>query len=423
MNKQYYELINETLFSFKCDNGLQVYLLQKKDYYKTYGILATKFGSLYQKFKIDNQEYQVIDGAAHFLEHKMFEKDDYDVMDIFNRQSASTNAFTSFDKTAYLFNATDNVTQNINTLLDFVQDLQLSDESIEKEKPIIASEIAMYDDEVEWQAFFKSLNTMYHHNPVKIDIAGDKETIYQITKENLELYYKYFYHPSNMVLFICGNFDLEEVKQCVIENQLSKNFKELSYELIQPFEPYDVATPYDISYLDINKMRYTFAFKINEFIFTPEKQEIVMSFLTDLLFAKSANLFQDLINKQIITSDYEYNYTQDHTFNYAYNQLFFTCNDEDELTNYLYNYFKKDLRQEIKAEEFEAVKAKYLGDYLRIFNNPETIANTFISYHFLGYDLFNIIETIKNVTLDDLYQALKLFNLDFSTISIIKPKE
>lgn len=423
MNKQYYELINETLYSFKCDNGLQVYLLQKQDYFKTYGILATKFGSLYQKFKVDDQEHQVIDGAAHFLEHKMFEKDDYDVMDIFNRQSASTNAFTSFDKTAYLFSATANVNQNINTLLDFVQDLRLSDESIEKEKPIIASEIAMYDDDVEWQTFFTSLQTLYHENPVKIDIAGDKNTIYQITKEDLELYYKYFYHPSNMTLFICGNFDLGEVKQCIIDNQASKSFEQLSYELIQPFEEDDVNTPYDIKYLDINKMRYTFSFKINEFIFKPEKQEIVMSFLTDLLFAKSARLFQDLINKQIITSDYAYNYAQDHTFKYAYNQLFFTCNDEEALCEYLYDYFKQDLSKEIIPEEFEAVKAKYLGNYIRMFNNPETIANTFISYKFLDYDLFNIINTIKDVTLDDLYQALKLFNLDFSTISIIKPKE
>lgn len=423
MNKKYYELIDETLYSFTCDNGLKVYLLPKNDYHKTYGVFATNFGSLYQDFKADGKQHKIIDGAAHFLEHKMFEKKDYDVMEIFSKQSATSNAFTSFDKTAYLFTATDQVSKNVETLLDFVQDLYLSDESVEKEKPIIASEIAMYDDEVEWQAFFRSLQGMYHNNPVKVDIAGTKDTIYEITKEDLTLYYDYFYHPSNMILFVCGKFDLDEIEKVIKDNQNKKEFKQLSYELIEKPEPDDVVSPCLTSTMEINKSRVTFGIKINEYLFDSLKQDVIMGILSDMLFARTGVLFQDLINKQLISSNYNYQYNQDHIFNYAYLQLFYTTKDSDILIDYLYEYFKKDLSNDLIESEFEAIKAKYIGDYIRLFNSPEQIANAFIAYKFMDYDFFDIIEVVKEISFNDLKKALKLLNLDYSSISIIKPNE
>src|SRR5699024_10923918 len=137
----------------------------------------------------------------------MFEKEDRDVFADFGKQGASANAYTSFTKTAYLFAATNQVEKNVTTLLNFVQDPYFSDDSVEKEKGIIAQEIEMYNDQPDWQSFMGTLRALFHQHPVKIDIAGTVDSIQSITKDDLYTCYNTFYHPENMSLFIAGNFD------------------------------------------------------------------------------------------------------------------------------------------------------------------------------------------------------------------------
>ena len=156
------------------------------------------------------QEFiQVPDGIAHFLEHKLFEKEDGDVFQQFSKQGASANAFTSFTRTAYLFSSTSEFEKNLTTLIDFVQDPYFSEKTVEKEKGIIGQEINMYDDNPDWRLYFGTIANMYHHHPVKIDIAGTVESIAPITKDMLYECYHTFYHPSNMLLFIIGPVDAD----------------------------------------------------------------------------------------------------------------------------------------------------------------------------------------------------------------------
>lgn len=421
MNKIHYDLVNETLYEFKCKSGLKVFLLPKEGYYKTYGILATNFGSCNDKFILDNKEHEVISGAAHFLEHKMFEKENYDVMDKFSSQQASSNAFTSFDKTAYLFSATDNISLNVETLLDFVFNIELSKESVEKEKPIIASEIMMYQDDSNWQSFFQSLQAIYHNNSVKKDIAGSIESIYTITKEDLELYYHTFYHPNNMVLFVVGNFNVEEIKDVVLKNQ-DKEYPNYDFTLIKQDEPKEVKHSTLIKQMDVLKTNLTFSFKVNDYLMDPLKQDIALSLVLDLLFSKSSDFYLDLINNQIITNDYDFQYIQDVNNDFKIIQYDFIVNDENKLETYLNNYFNKDLVSLINEEKFNTLKAKYLGDYLRVFNSCESIANNFISHYFSGYDFFEMYKVIEEVSIDDLKLLIGLFDLKYSTITRIDSK-
>ncbi|MEG0283608.1 MAG: pitrilysin family protein [Erysipelotrichales bacterium] len=423
MNKKYYESINETLFNFKCDNGLEVYLLKKEDYYKTYALFATRFGSLNTKFNSNGKEHSVIDGAAHFLEHKMFEKEGYDVMNLFSAQQASSNAFTSFDKTAYLFSATANIERNIETLLDFVQDLELSDESVEKEKPIIASEIAMYDDDPDWQSLFQSLQALYHNNPIKVDIAGTKETVYSISKEDLFTYHENFYHPSNMTLFVCGNFDIDTIAQVIENNQNAKEFKKLEIEAINVEELNDIAHEFINKEMDVSDIKVNYSFKVNEYLFEPLKQDLTMSILQDILFAKSSDFYQDLVKEQKVSDQYSYHYSQDVRHNYAFITFSFATDDKEYLIKYLDDFFAQDIKKYISEEEFNVVKAKYVGDFIRLFNNPESIANSFIQYHFMNFDLFNVLNVIDTITIDDLNTITKLYNKDYRAITSISPKE
>ena len=75
MEKIYYQTLKETLFHEKLENGLEVYLLPKIGFEKTYGLFSTRFGSIDTTFVPLGQKemIKVEDGIAHFLEHKMFD--------------------------------------------------------------------------------------------------------------------------------------------------------------------------------------------------------------------------------------------------------------------------------------------------------------------------------------------------------------
>src|SRR6476469_9314628 len=174
MEKIEFKQLQEELYHEKLENGLEVYILPKKGFNKTFATFTTKYGSIDNHFvPLGSEEYiKVPDGIAHFLEHKMFEKEDGDVFQKFSVHGASANAFTSFTRTAYLFSATNKLYDNTEILLDFVQEPYFTEKTVNKEKGIIAQEITMYDDQPDWRLYFGTIENMYKDHPVKIDIAG-----------------------------------------------------------------------------------------------------------------------------------------------------------------------------------------------------------------------------------------------------------
>lgn len=166
---------------------------------------------------------EVPDGIAHYLEHKMFDQPDgSNVFDKFSKYGGNANAFTSFNITAYLFSATSNIEENIETLMDYVQSPYFTEESVQKEQGIIGQEIRMYDDSGSWKLFFNFLNCLYKEHPVKKEIAGTVESISHITPEYLYKCYDTFYNLSNMSIVVVGNVDPVKISK-VIENGVKKN--------------------------------------------------------------------------------------------------------------------------------------------------------------------------------------------------------
>src|SRR5699024_338075 len=204
----------------------------------------------------------VPEGTAHFLEHKLFEKEDYDVFQDFSKHGASANAYTSFTKTAYLFAATNHIATNVKTLLDFVQDPYFSKQSVDKEKGIITKEIQMYNDQPEWRAFMGTIQAMFHHHPVKVDIAGTVESIQQITKDDLYTCYETFYHPENMILFIAGNFEPEKMIELIRSNQEVKQYETMTWiDCHYAEEPTDVTMKEPHITMSVSNPKYTIGIK------------------------------------------------------------------------------------------------------------------------------------------------------------------
>jgi len=429
MEKIAFDQLQEELYYEKLDNGLDVYILPKKGFNKTYATFTTKYGSIDNHFQPPekNEFVKVPDGIAHFLEHKLFEKEDGDVFQQFSKQGASANAFTSFTRTAYLFSSTSNVERNLETLIDFVQEPYFSEKTVEKEKGIIGQEITMYDDNPDWRLYFGLIQNMYKNHPVSIDIAGTIESISHITKDMLYECYYTFYHPSNMLLFIVGSVEPEKIMAFVKENQSRKDYKELP-EINRKFEeePDTVAEKKQILEMNVQTPKCLVGIKaVNTDQQGKEmlKREMSMNVLLDVLFGKSSEYYSSLYNEGLIDDSFSYDYTQENGFGFA--MVGGDTREPDRLAETLSSMLLKAKEKGAISEEgLERAKKKKIGSFLRAINSPEFIANQFTRYSFNEMNLFEVVPVLESITLADIEQtASEFISEERFTVCQVVPKK
>lgn len=418
------ERLNETLYTETLPNGLTVYILPKPGYRKTYATFSTKYGSVDNHFQVaGKEEVQVPDGIAHFLEHKMFEEPEGDVFAKFASNGASANAFTSFDRTVYLFSATENLKENLNTLLDFVQNPYFTDANVEKEKGIIGQEIKMYQDNPDWRVYFGLIEALYQKHPVHIDIAGTIESISRITKETLYTCYHTFYHPENMVFFVVGGVDPAEIMELVRANQAAKTFPPQG-EILRYFEPEPAAVRQTerIVHLPVSLPKCYVGFKEPPAKLTGRealKRELATKVMLDALFGPSSDLYQRLYDDNLISDSFgtEYNLAE----GYAFAVIGGETRDPEELLARLKAEIAALDKTGVPRDAFERSRKKKLGGFLRMMNSPESLANEFTRYAFRGANLFDILPVYEELTLEDANARLReLFDWESMSVSVVK---
>ncbi|NHC41830.1 insulinase family protein [Bacillus sp. MM2020_1] len=429
MEKISFDQLQEELFHEKLSNGLNVYILPKKGFNKTFATFTTKYGSVDNTFvPLGKDEYvKVPDGIAHFLEHKLFEKEDGDVFQQFSRQGASANAFTSFTRTAYLFSSTSDVEKNLETLIDFVQEPYFSEKTVEKEKGIIGQEITMYDDNADWRLYFGLIQNLYQNHPVKIDIAGTIESISHITKDWLYECYNTFYHPSNMLLFIVGPVDPESFMNQVKENQSKKDYKDMP-EIKRKFEtePSQAAEKKQVLEMNVQTSKCLLGIKALHVDQTGDellKNELTMNILLDLLFGKSSENYNQLYNEGLIDETFSFDYTQEQGFGFA--MIGGDTGEPDKLAETLAGMLLKAKGQAIfNEEQLERAKRKKIGGFLRAVNSPEYIANQFTRYAFNDMNLFDVVPTLEQITLNDVQSlATEVISEERFSVCQVIPKK
>lgn len=419
--------LKESYYFEQLPNGLKVYLWPKNDFNITYGVFATRYGSIDRKFvPLNSEEFvEVPDGIAHFLEHKLFDMEDADANDLFSALGAEANAYTSYDRTAYLFSATSKVDECLTLLLDFVQQSHFTEESINQEQGIIEQELLMYLDKPSSALYSGLLETMYEKNHVRIDIGGTVDSIKKINKDLLDLCYQTFYHPANMVLVVVGKFDPEKIIELVRTNQAKKTFipyKKIRREYLcennvvfktEGERKMDVIVPrtavgLKIGYEDLNG---------HELL----KRNYALSILIEMFFDPSSDHYQYLLEKEIINNTYDFNIFYEET--YAYVEF-----STESLKYEQFNEFIKQKLMELKdvevsPEVFEKYKRINIADAIRRFNSPEYIGNLFIDMDFKCVDLFDVITDLQSLTLDDVKAIQKLFVPESLCTFVIKPKK
>lgn len=427
MEKIEFSQLKEQLYHEKMDNGLEVYILPKPEFNKTFATFTTKYGSVDNQFVPlgEDKMIKVPDGIAHFLEHKLFEKEDGDVFQQFSKQGASANAFTSFTRTAYLFSCTSNFEQNLETLVDFVQEPYFSEKTVEKEKGIIGQEITMYDDNPDWRLYFGTIQNMYKNHPVKIDIAGTIESISHITKDLLYTCYETFYHPSNMLLFVVGPVDAEKVMTQVRENQAKKDYEDMP-EITRHFdkEPETVAEQKQVLNMPVQASKAMVGLKTRK----PERSgqdmlrhELAMNIVLDLAFGKSSSYYEELYKNGLIDETFSYDYTEENGFGFA------LIGGDTENPEKFYARIKEILLEVksngLQEEELERVRKKKIGEFLRALNSPEFIANQFTRYAFNDMNLFDVVDTLEKLTVADVKHVMDdMIHEESFTVCEVVPK-
>ncbi|MBC2315850.1 insulinase family protein [Listeria booriae] len=416
MQKQSFDQLKEAVYHETLDNGLQVYVLPKHGFSKTFAIFTTNYGSIDNEFIPLGQDAftRVPDGIAHFLEHKLFEKEDGDVFFKFGEKGAFTNAFTSFTRTAYLFSSTSNVEENLETLVDFVQEPYFTEETVEKEKGIIGQEIQMYDDDADFRVYFGAIENMYHDHPVKIDIAGTVESIADIDKDLLYLCYNTFYHPSNMILFIVGNVDPEQAIDQVRANQAKKTFapaKPIKRHF--PDEPKSVAVPKKTLKFPVQIAKNLVAIKEDIGLLRGKEavqHEMTGDIMLELLFGTTSAAYLDLYDQGIIDDTFGFDYSLQDSFSFVL--IGGDAKDPDLQESKIKETLENAIQTGFNEADLELIKRKKMGQFLRSLNSPEFIANQFSQYIFEEASLFDILPAIEAVTVADVENFLKRIYLE-----------
>ena len=428
-----YECLNEKIYTEKLENGLQVVIIPKKGGLKKYAAYATHFGSINYKFKTDGESgvITVPDGVAHFLEHKLFEQEDgVNALDKLTKMGANPNAYTSFNHTSYLFECTENFEEVLKALIHFVQNPYLTEENVEKEKGIIGQEIQMYDDDPHWQLFFGLLNSLYGSHAITKDIAGTIESIAEITPETLYHCYNTFYDPSNMILCVCGDVDVDETISIIkSEAKAQKVFSEIdrfygdedeNIKVKKTEKKMDVSMPmFMIGFKDlsnIGKLKAGMPDTINETI----KYDVSMQILLELITGESTELFEKLYNEGLITKGLAGEFSSEE--DYAFSAISGETKNVDEVVRRINNRIKELKENGLNKEEFERIKKMLYGRFVRGFEDVSTIANMFVNDFFRGVNASKYTDVYKTIDQEYVEKVLRNhFDFEKQVLSVILP--
>ena len=414
--------IEEEVYYEKLDNGLEVYLYTKENVHMNYVTFTTRYGSVYNEFIPINSDKMTTfpKGIAHFLEHKVFaQKEDPQPMEFFAKSGSVCNAYTTFKNTTYLFYATESLTENIEYLLDYVQNIYLTDESVESEKGIISEEIHMYDDRPNSILEEKIRKNTLKTNPYKDSIIGTTEDINKITKEDLETCYHTFYHPSNMFLVVTGNFNPEEVIDIIKKNQDKKNFTKEDKIKIKEFNEEDkVVKEKEVIKVETNipKVAYTLKIPIKNLKITRRKLHLYLYILFTILFDETSEFDEELKKENIIS-----NTTYVNLINCDTHILISLMNETNKYEEFIEKVKEKLNNLEINEKDFNRKKKVLISNEIFAYENIEAVGDIIVDNIIYNKELEdNPIEIINNLNMKEFLELIKKIDIKNTSLVVLK---
>ncbi len=414
LNEKYVEAVHES--------GLKILICPKPEFATSHAIFGTRYGSIDTKFRIkgETEFTEVPEGIAHFLEHKLFESEDGDAFSRFSATGASANAYTSFDRTCYLFSCTERFDENLDILLDFVRHPYFTEQTVQKEQGIIGQEIRMYDDDAGWRVFFNLLCSVYSEHPVRIDIAGTVESIAKIDAALLYKCYETFYNPSNMFLCIAGPVSPDAILARV--DEVMKAAKGVEIERGTFNEPAGVLRERVEVNMPVAQPLFSIGYK-EDCSKNPEKslkERVETDILLEMLAGKSSRLYNDLLDKGLINDQFGCSYFTG--YGVAVEMFEGESASPDAVAEAIEAELERLRRDGVDENEFIRAKNALYGKSVRMYNSVERIATALVGAAIEGCGIFEVQEIYDSVTKSDIDACVKRqMSLACRAISVVNP--
>ena len=415
---------HEEYYYEKLSNGLEIYLMVKPEYKKTYGSMAVNFGSLDTMFipPFKNDFVSVPVGSAHYLEHELF-KQKNDISLRFAELGAECNAYTTFDRTAFTFNTLDNPIECTKLLFELVQTKNYTDETINNERSSIINEIKMYENLPSSTHYKECLNSLYKNCNVKNDISGSIESVSEINKEILDICYDTFYHPSNTCLVLVGNFDLDNMIESIKEEQSKRTFRDfVVIKRKYPEETNEINKKKLILNYELPIPKIALNLKIptkNTQSMENLKNDLALAILLDYNFDETSKFYEELTNKEIINNSFFYESIIEDGFGY----FMISCDTHN------YQEFEKLILDKmlnldlLDTGSFNRYQKTIFAANIRKMNNLEYYVSLLTDACFCNLSLFDIFDAIFSLTVEDVNNMKKLFVENLITTVIFKDEQ
>ena len=402
--EKYYPAVKEMVYRTRLANGLTVALLPKKEFKEVYGSVTVQFGSVDMLVtEVDGDVKQYPAGIAHFLEHKLFEREDSsDLMSAFTSLGADSNAFTSFTKTSYLFSATDHFLENLELLDELVTSAHFTEDSILREQDIIQQEREMYQDDPDSCLFFSTLANLYPGTPLATDIVGSEESISQINLTNLQENFTRFYKPVNMSLFLVGNFDVELVQDYFERKELKDlDVQEVAREkfVLQPVKQTDSMR------MEVSSPKLAIGVRGKREVAEADcyRYHILLKLLFAMMFGWTSDRFQKLYESGKIDASLSLEIEVTSRFHF----VMLTMDTKEPVA--LSHQFRKAIRNftkdlDITEDHLDIIKREMFGEFFSSMNSLEFIATQYDAFEH-GETIFDLPKILQEITLEDVLDA------------------
>lgn len=422
MKKRVYPELDETLFSQVLENGLTVCVVPRKGFSKKMAYFVTDYGSIHTDFQLDGREYHAPAGVAHYLEHKMFDlPGDRDVSAEFANLGAMTNAFTSYDMTAYYFSCTENFDSCLRLLLEFVSTPYFTEESVEKERGIIDQEIGMNLDSPDSVVFDRLMESMYRQHPIRVPILGTRESIREITPEVLHACHRAFYTPGNMLLCVIGDVEPEDVT-AIAREMLGTEKKEVGVKLRPWREDLTCPAAETTASMEVAMPMFDMAFKC-EPVGTGDaaiRTEMVADLAAEALFGESSELYLKLYEEGLIDSSFGGG------FETIDGCAMLMCSGDSEnaaaVRDAIVAQAAKLVKEGIPEKNFLRMKRSALGRRIRDLDSFDATCFRVCAYHFSDFDYFRFPEVYRSIEAAEICAFLnRVVKPERCSLSIINP--
>lgn len=418
-----YPNLGETVYEAKLSNGLLSRVVTKPGFAKTYAFLAVDYGSMDTAFSKNGTVYRSPQGVAHYLEHKMFDMPDCNVMQLFSRYGGNPNAFTSYDITAYYVQCTDHFRENLELLLRYVTTPYFTEESVEKERGIIGQEIRMYEDNPDSVVFENLFAAVFANHPIRNSIAGTVESIGKITAQTLYDCYRGFYTPDNMMLCVVGDVDPEQVFS-LAEELVPKGDGVLPTRDYGGPERMLPAQKRVERSMEVAMPMFALGFKTEPASYGADamKQEIVGDLAAEILVGESAPLYTKLYEENLIDSGFSCGYEGLKGVSML-SASGDSC-DPERVYDAILKEAERIAAEGIDETLFLRLKRSALGRRMRDLDGFESICYRTCAYEFEGVDYFAFPEIFRSVTREQVREFLSgTVREERAAMSLVLPRE